>query len=138
MALSADHAVFVRGTLYIAVYVDDLLLAGPSMSEIPIIKAKLSARFDMIDIGSCTYYLGISIRRERPMRTLCLSQHGYIERILVEFGMWECKPVATPMDSSRFEVPEEGYHCLKTCRSWYAKAIGSLELAQTLHILFQF
>lgn len=129
IALLADLAVFVWGTLYIAIYVDDLLLAGFSMSEISIIKAKLSARFDMINIGSCTYYLGIPIWHERPMRTLYLSQHEYIERILREFGMWECKPVATPMDSSRFEAPEEGYHCSEACRSWYAKAIGSLMYA---------
>lgn len=83
----------------------------------------------MIDIGSCTYYLGISIRRERPMRILYLSQHGYVERILREFGMWECKPVATPIDSSKFEAPEEDYRCSKACRSWYAKVIGSLMYA---------
>ena len=57
------------------------------MSEILIIKAKLIVRFDMIDIGSCTYYIGIFIWGERSMRTSYFSQHGYIESILREFGI---------------------------------------------------
>ncbi len=99
------------------------------MSEISIIKAKLIARFDMIDIGSCTYYIGISIWGERPMRTSYFSQHGYIERILREFGIWECKLVATPIDFSEFEAPEEDYHCSKACRSRYTKVKRSLMYA---------
>lgn len=49
--------------------------------------------------------------------------------MLREFGMWECKPVATPMDPSKFEAPEEDYCRSKACRSWYAKVIGSLMYA---------
>ena len=52
----------------------------------------------MSDLGECTYYLGMNIRRDRRNRLLALSQEGYLHRILADAGMRDCKPVTTPMD----------------------------------------
>jgi hypothetical protein len=63
--ITADLGIFVRSNMYIAVYVDDLLIVGPSIAEIKKIKRSLRNRFQMTDLGPCSYYLGISIQRDR-------------------------------------------------------------------------
>lgn len=55
----ADHSVFIRGKIIIAVYVDDLLLVGKNMDEIYSIKRALKGQFKMTGLGPCQHYLGI-------------------------------------------------------------------------------
>ena len=98
--LAADMAVYLRQHTYIIVCVDNLLIVGPSIIEIRQVKTHLSKKFYMTDLGACHYYLGISVHRNRALRTLSLGQQGYIEKVLLEFGIWQSKPVATPMDTS--------------------------------------
>lgn len=127
LPLSADLAVFSREHTFIAVYVDDMLMVGPSAQQIGEIKQALGNRFSMSDLGSCHYYLGMSVRRDRPHRVLFLGQRGYVEKILRDFGMWEAKSAATPMDTTKLENPEEGYVCSSEDKNW--RAIGSLMYA---------
>ena len=49
--INADLSVFAKKELIIAIYVDDLLLTGPSLDEIKKAKAALSQRFQMTDLG---------------------------------------------------------------------------------------
>ena len=127
--LNADVGVFIRGTTYIAVYVDDLLIAGPDKEEIRQIKAALSEKFEMTDLGPCQYYLGMSVRRDRRNKAIFLSQRAYVEKVLREFDMWESKPVTTPLSTSKFQPVPDEYRAPKTTKLWYAKAIGSLMYA---------
>ena len=86
-ALSSDMGVFAKGHVSIAVYVDDLLVMGPSLKEIQEVKDTLKRRFEMVDLRPCSYYLGISVKRDRQNREIYLSQQGYIEKILRDLGM---------------------------------------------------
>ena len=45
-----------------------------------------------------TEYLGCELVRDRKARTGQLIQAVYDERVLRVFNMWDCNPVATPMD----------------------------------------
>jgi hypothetical protein len=83
--------------MYIVIYVNDLLIAGPNMGAITELKDALSKRFEMSDLGEYRYHLGMEIIRDRPQRTLRLSQKGYVTKILSDFDMQECKPNSTPM-----------------------------------------
>jgi hypothetical protein len=127
--LNADVGVFIPGTTYIAVYVDDLLIAGPDKEEIRQIKAALSKKFEMTDLGPCQYYLGMSVRRDRRNKAIFLSQRAYVEKVLREFDMWESKPVTTPLSTSKFQPVPDEYKASETTKLWYAKAIGSLMYA---------
>jgi hypothetical protein len=49
---------------------DDLLLARASKADINRIKAALSKRFKILDLGACYFYLGIEVIRDYPRRTL--------------------------------------------------------------------
>ena len=67
---NADLSVFIKGTTIIAVSVDDLLLSGPEKDAIKILKRQLSKRFQMTDLGPCSYYLGMAVTRDRQNRTI--------------------------------------------------------------------
>jgi hypothetical protein len=58
--IDADHSVFTKdGKTFVAVYVDDLLLCGPDMEIINMLKRDLSSVFQMVDLGPAHYYLGM-------------------------------------------------------------------------------
>ncbi len=54
----------------------------------------------MVDLGSASYYLGMTVTQDRTNHILRLEQVGYLQQVLRTHGMWDSKPVATPMDSS--------------------------------------
>ena len=101
---SNDPCLYVRhkvsSILIIALYLDDLLIAGNSKSDVAIIKKELSSRFEMKNRGPANVMPGIEIRRDRTNRKLFISQSEYTKEILGRFGMSDSKHVATPMDRS--------------------------------------
>ena len=138
-ALAEDHSVFLHPELntIIAVYVDDLLIVGPNPHNIAQLKAQLSDKFQMSDLGPCQYYLGMVITRDRPNRTLHLSQEGYIRNILTDHGMLDHEvkdrgknsSVCTPMESTHLQPPAEDFIAPKQARERYQSAVGSLMYA---------
>ena len=122
---ASDPGIFAKGLLFVAIYVDDLLIAGASLDEISALKTALSARFEMSDLGECRFYLGMEIIRDRPNRTLRLSQAGYLAKILEDFGMAKCSSNSTPMGGHLGPGPE-GFQALKPDVKRYQKAVGSL------------
>src|ERR1044071_4301373 len=86
--------------IYLVLYVDDMLIAAKSKSDIQKLKASLSTEFEMKDLGAARKILGVEIYRERKKRKLFLSQEGYIKKMLSRFGMSSAKPIDTPMTSN--------------------------------------
>lgn len=84
--------------IYIAVYVDDILIISNSQGEEEAVVRELSSNFRMKDLGEAKTILGFSIKRNKNYRTISLSQKRYIEDILSKYGMGDCKPVTTPID----------------------------------------
>lgn len=101
----ADHSLYVhgypatRGSSYvvIAVYVDDLIIAGAEHDVLET-KAKLAGRFKMTDMGEVQWLLGLEVHHDKERKLFKLSQSKYIEGILERFGMASSKPVKTPME----------------------------------------
>ncbi|KAL0404611.1 UNVERIFIED_CONTAM: Retrovirus-related Pol polyprotein from transposon RE1 [Sesamum radiatum] len=71
-----DRCLFTKpttsGLLVLLVYIDDILLTGPSMDAIKIVKDYLHALFTIKDIGDARYFLGLEIARNSidPYRRL--------------------------------------------------------------------
>ena len=97
-----DHSVYVyrRGDVRIMlpIHVDDLLLASNSADALRSVKSDLAAHFKLHDLGPATSILGMKIVRDRPARSISLSQPGYTESILSDFSMADCNPALTPME----------------------------------------
>ena len=83
---------------------------GKSLTVMAAFKAHMLERFIGTDEGEVTEYLGCELVRDRKARTGQLIQAGYAERVLRVFNMWDCNPVATPMDPnvrlSKLDCPE--------------------------------
>ena len=80
-ALNADLIVFAKNGMTIAIYVDDILLVGASVSQVISIKKALKTRFSMSDIGASLFSLGMTVCRDRSNGILRLGQSGYLEKV---------------------------------------------------------
>ena len=80
----------------IAVYVDDTLYLSSSIEAISKVKAFLSARYEMRDLGDAKNFLGIRVSRDRANRRLRIDQQEYCEGIVKLWGMEKTKR-DTPM-----------------------------------------
>ena len=86
--------------IVVSAHVDDCLLSCKSAKVMSQFKAELLSRFAGTDEGEVTEYLGCELIRNRKERTGHLVQAGYAERVLRAFDMWNCHPVATPLDAN--------------------------------------
>jgi hypothetical protein len=86
--LECDHSVFIymRGNvrIIVPVHVDDLLLASNNKKALTQFKTELGKRFKIRDLGPVEQILGIHLERDRPNRTISLSQTRYIEDMIRE------------------------------------------------------
>ena len=85
-----DACVYCRSSggisIYLLLYVDDMLIACRDHSEINHLKARLKSEFEMKDLGEARVILGMEIVRDRKSHTLRLTQKSYIQKILKQIG----------------------------------------------------
>jgi hypothetical protein len=129
--LDSDLSVYIKDDTIIATYVDDLLIVSQKISDVVAVKTALSKKFSMTDLGECSYYLGMTIRRDRANRLIYLGQRAYVEKVLKDHDLWSSvKIAAVPMNSGTKLVPAaSGYQASDTLRTRYQRAIGSLMYA---------
>ena len=129
--MDSDQAAFKKASgppdLFLAVYVDDILLFGPSKPALNTMKAALKTRFSMTDLGECGTFLGLQVSRNRTSRTLMLTQTPYVDEIIQRFDLAGQIPKSTPMEKSRQYtlVPSEAQSSLADTRHYQAM-LGSL------------
>ena len=96
---TADLCIFFKRDgneiIILLVWVDDIILAHKSMSDI---KSKLELKFDMKDLGKLSSFLGITFNQVNG--TVTMSQEHYLNNVLKSFGKENCKPRSTPCESN--------------------------------------
>jgi hypothetical protein len=85
------------GTIIFAVHVDDIISIASNAAENDRFKADLRSKWKISDLGEAKFALSIAISRDRPHRTISLSQSAFIECIVSDFGQTDAHPVDTPM-----------------------------------------
>ncbi|KAK4270798.1 hypothetical protein QN277_019568 [Acacia crassicarpa] len=96
----ADDTLFIkdrdgRRTILI-VYVDDIVLTGDDEEEITMLKKNLALEFEIKDLGSLRYFLGMEVARTQ--KGISVSQRKYTMDLLQETGMLGARPAHTPME----------------------------------------
>ncbi|MCO5613209.1 hypothetical protein L7F22_067485 [Adiantum nelumboides] len=86
--------------LFLAIYVDDILILSNSLYAIDKAKGELQASFSMIDMGTLHYCLGIQVLQNPSKGLIRISQQTYIQSLLTKFNMSSCKGVETPLPTS--------------------------------------
>ena len=103
-AMQGDHCVYRKddfnsgSTIWIALYVDDLLIMGNKLKSIHSFKQHLASSFSMKDLGVARFILGIQISRDLQAGTLTINQGAYIRALTEKFGMGSSRPISTPME----------------------------------------
>jgi hypothetical protein len=78
--------------------VDDIILAGNSLSEFSRIKKVLDREFRIKDLGQLKYFLGIEVAHSKLGISIC--QRKYCLDLLKDTGLIGSKPAPTPLDHS--------------------------------------
>ena len=82
-----DHSVFIHeNDMIVAVYVNDLLLIEPKLSDVFDFKKKLRVRFRVKNLREIIFYLKIKIIRIRKNRKIKFSQIVFIKRLINDCG----------------------------------------------------
>lgn len=84
-------------TFIIAVYVDDIILAGNNQKRIDEFIKMIGDRFDIRDMGKMNHFLGVKIEYFSAGR-IWIGQPSYTRNLLKKFSMENSKPVATPVE----------------------------------------
>ena len=96
----ADHTLFFKIdsddiTLFI-VYVDDMIVTGTSPKEVEKLHSHLAKEFEMKDLGTLKYFLGIEVSCSK--QGLFLSLRKYKLDLLNETSNSASEPVNTPIE----------------------------------------
>ena len=100
-ASKADTSLFFYNkgkiTIYLLVYVDDIIVASSSQEAVTKLLEDLKQEFDLKDLGDLHYFLGIEVKKISNGILLC--QEKYASDIIKRVGMHNCKPVSTPLST---------------------------------------
>jgi len=129
-----DQAVFYRvegaELIVVVAHVDDLTIVASSVMLIEEVKAKLRIELEITDLGEIHWILGLTVQRDRTLRTISLGQQSYIEAILQRFGLENARTLAMPMDphvhlsSSQSPTTQAEFAAMRDVP--YREAVGSL------------
>jgi hypothetical protein len=121
-------------SMFILVYVDDIIVASSSQGVTTQLLHKLGQEFALKDLGKLHYFLGIEVNE--IANGITLTQSEYASDLLQKVGMGNCKPANSPMSTneklSLFEETPLGQHD----SSQYRSVVGALQyLTLTRHVI---
>jgi hypothetical protein len=95
-------------TIFLLVYVDDIIIANSSSSDAADLLQDLKSEFALKDLGPLNYFLSIEVAHF--VEGVHFSQKKYTYDIVHHPGMATCKPAPTPLSystkiSAHDEVP---------------------------------
>jgi hypothetical protein len=142
----SDSSLFIYKTkfltIYILIYVDDIIITSSKPAAIDDLLHSLTHDFAVKDLGTLNFFLGVEVT-SNP-HGIILSQHRYIMDLLIRTKMSEAKPINTPMASttnlSAFEGEPFPDHTLyrSTVGALQYLALTRLDIAFTVNKLSQF
>jgi hypothetical protein len=99
---SADSNLYIKvsqgNILLIGVYVDDIIFGSDDDRLSQKFAKDMQNEFEMSLLGELSFFLGLQICQSD--QGIFISQTKYIREMLKRFGMEDCKPIITPMQTS--------------------------------------
>jgi Reverse transcriptase (RNA-dependent DNA polymerase) len=96
----ADHSLFIyttpQDTIYLLVYVDDILVTENNQAIIVSLMQALNNQFSIKNLGNLNLFLGIEATYHDDK--VYLTQTRYLEKILERATMTFVKPIQTPIE----------------------------------------
>jgi hypothetical protein len=126
----ADTSLFILRrpdiTVYLLVYVDDIIVLSSTAAAIPRLVGQLRSEFSVKDLGVLHYFLGIEVSSPST-GALLLRQRKYALELLARAGMLKCAPVTTPMASSERLCSTDGDLLSPEEATQYRSLVGGLQ-----------
>jgi Reverse transcriptase (RNA-dependent DNA polymerase) len=123
----SDSSLFISTThgetMYLLVYVDDIIVTGTSQSFITRLFTDLHNTFTIKDLGNLSFFLGIETTHLPT--GLHLSQTRYIDDLLIRARMSDAKPVVTPMQYG-LQLTKDGSDPMAD-PTMYRSVVGALQ-----------
>ncbi|CAL1401152.1 unnamed protein product [Linum trigynum] len=141
-----DPSLFTKvtaaGLVVLLFYVDDMVITGTYMKGITQLKDGLKQAFNIKDLGTLSYFLGLEVSRND--QGILPSQRKYIYDLLTDHNFEDCKPVKTPMEVN-LKLQKDSGSRLKD-GSQYRSIVGSLiylsatrpDIAYVVQVVSQF
>jgi hypothetical protein len=99
---SADNNLYIKviqgNILLIEVYVDDIIFGSDDDRLSQKFTKDMQNEFEMSLLRELSFFMGLQIRQSN--QGIFISQTNYIREMLKRFGMEDCKPVITPMQTN--------------------------------------
>ncbi|KAK8948464.1 hypothetical protein KSP39_PZI005002 [Platanthera zijinensis] len=138
--------------IYLLLYVDDMLIAASSQSEIDRMKRQLSKQFEMKELAEARKILGMEICRDKEAGKIWLTQRAYIEKMLKMFGIDDTTkavtlPLATHFQLSPDLCPKDDQerkgmklvpYASTVCSLMYLMVCTSPDIAQAVGVVSRF
>jgi histone deacetylase 1/2 len=112
-------------SMYVLVYVDDIIVASSTPSATSALLNDLNKDFALKDLGDLHYFLGIEVNK--VLDGIILTQEKYASDVLKRVGMSDCKPVTTPMSTSEKLSIHEGDALGPNDATQYRSVVGALQ-----------
>ncbi|XP_071677214.1 uncharacterized mitochondrial protein AtMg00810-like [Lolium perenne] len=112
-------------TMYVLVYVDDIILVSSSVTAADRLVSSLSVAFAVKDLGKLHYFLGLEVTHDDT--GLSLTQKKYSHDLLRRAGMLLCKTTTTPMSSSEQLTSVDGTLLSSEDATEYRSLVGGLQ-----------
>lgn len=128
-ASKADTSLFFfsKGgiTMFVLVYVDDIIVASSTEQATSALLRDLKEQFALKDLGELHYFLGIEVYKTNG--GILLTQGKYASDLLKRVGMADCKPVNTPLSTSEKLSLYEGTPLGAQDTTRYRSIVGALQ-----------
>jgi hypothetical protein len=128
-ASTADTFLFILRrpdiTLYLLVYVDDIIVVSSSSPAIDRLIHQLRGSFALKDLGRLHYFLGIEVKFLDG--GILLSERKYASELIRRAGLLKCSPASTPMTSSDKLSSVDGDPLTPEESTRYRSIVGGLQ-----------
>jgi hypothetical protein len=128
-ASKADTSLFFYNkgsvTIFVLVYVDDIIVASSTHKATEALLSDLNKEFALKDLGDLNYFLGIEVNKVRD--GIILTQDKYASDLLKKVDMSDCKPISTPLSTSEKLSIHEGSPLGEKDITQYRSIVGALQ-----------
>jgi histone deacetylase 1/2 len=128
-ASKADTSLFYfnKGgrTIFVLIYVDDIIVASSSQKATTGLLRNLKQDFALKDLGELHYFFGMEVNKVRD--GIILSQDRYASDLLTKVNMAACKLACTPLSTSEKLSAYEGTTLGPNDAKNYRSVVGALQ-----------
>jgi hypothetical protein len=112
-------------TIYMLIYVDDIIIVSSSNQAIDKLIQKLKVDFAVKDLGTLDYFLGIEVKAAK--NGVLLSQKRYALDLLRKANIEKCKSISTPMSATEKLFRDQGIPLMENEQFKYRSIVGGLQ-----------